>query len=79
MVWFVLCNAMAPAAHAKRFLVAYGAYVLFLVAIFALTLVAPVSDLPIGALIVGINALALLAAFLQLRRKGGVATSASGR
>lgn len=71
----------APAVHVRRFLVAYGAYVLFLVAIFVWTLVTPLSDLPIGALIVGLNALALLAAFLQLRRNAlqGAAVSASGR
>ncbi|MFE0501249.1 hypothetical protein ACFW0P_10765 [Lysobacter soli] len=71
----------APGVHARRFLVAYGAYVLLLVAILVWTLVTPLSDLPIGALIVGLNALAWLAAFLQLRRSalGKAATSATGR
>jgi hypothetical protein len=59
----------APAVFARRFLVAYGAYVLYLVTILVWSLLSPLSDVPIGALIVGINALALLGAFVQTRRR----------
>jgi hypothetical protein len=59
----------APAVHARKFLVAYGVYFLYLVAILVWSLLSPLADVPIGALIVGINALALLGAFVQARRR----------
>lgn len=58
----------APPVHAKRLLAVYGVYVLFLVGVLVWNVVTP-NDPAMGALIVGINAAALLSAFAQLNRK----------
>ena len=64
----------APPLHTRRFLVVYGAYVLFLVAVAVWNLLSPNADPAIGALIVGTNVLALLGAFVQLTRKSDSST-----
>jgi len=75
--FFVLCGATRRVA--RRFLRAYAAYVMVLIAIFIWHLTTPLPDIRIGLQIVGINLLALVAALVQMRRGASLEPPAAAR